>query len=66
MIKISKKIAKLLEESRSLGYFCEQGAVIGDAEFVIYYKDNNNQPYLAHISEFEQQGCLVRLKLVKE
>jgi hypothetical protein len=62
MIKITKKIAKLLTEISDMGYFSEFGALIGDAEFVIYYKDGEDIPYLAHISEFEQDGCFIRLK----
>jgi hypothetical protein len=33
-----------------------------DCEFVIYYDDNRNGPYLAHVSEFEIDGILVKLK----
>jgi len=68
MIKITQEIEdKLVNSCNSpgklnVGVLYEFGAVIGDAEFIIYYDDNNNGPFLAHISEFEQQGCLIRLK----
>jgi len=42
------------------GYFCNQGAVVDDNEFIIYSDDKDY--YLAHISEFEQEGVLIRLK----
>lgn len=47
-----------------VGYISEFGAVVGDVEFIIYYKDGEDEdiPYLAHISEFEQQGVLIKLK----
>jgi hypothetical protein len=65
MIKITKEIADLLIENYDqdeLGFFTDFGAIIGDAEFIIYYKDDSDIPYLTHISEFEQDGFLIRLK----
>jgi len=63
MIKINKKIADLLFEEvgyDKLGILCSDGAAIGDCEFVIVQEKEDT--YLAHISEFEQDGVLVRLK----
>jgi hypothetical protein len=64
MIMITEEIENLLSQILGVGYYSEFGAVIGDAEFVIYYKDNDetNTPYLAHISEFEQDGVFIKLK----
>ena len=62
MLKINKKLEKLLSEIEGVGYFSEFGAIIGNDEFVLYYSENNNEIFLAHISEFEQDGVLVKLK----
>jgi hypothetical protein len=64
MIKINKKIVDLLLDLdfSNVGYCSEYGAVIGDAEFIVYYNDGEDIPYLAHISEFEVSGILVKLK----
>jgi hypothetical protein len=67
MIRITHEIAdKLSEECMSgekLGCVTEFGAVIGDAEFVLYYPDDGPDVFLAHVSEFEQQGVCIRLKI---
>jgi hypothetical protein len=60
MIKISKEMADLCSSTKGFGIIVEQGAVVGDAEFIVYI--NEDIPYLAHISEFEQSGVLIRLK----
>ena len=65
MLKINKKLEKLLSEIEGVGYFSEFGAVIGDDEFVLYHPENIDEIFLAHISEFKQSGCLVKLKEVK-
>jgi hypothetical protein len=62
MIKITKEISNLLSETGNVGIFCDFGAVIGNAEFVIFYKDDSNDVYLAHISEFEQDGIYIKPK----
>ena len=49
-----------------VGHVSEFGAVVGDVEFIIYYKDGEDIPYLAHVSEFEQQGFLIKLKSFKK
>ena len=62
MIKITMALAKELAKIKNVGHTSEFGAVVGDSEFIIYYKDNDKQPYLAHISEFEVSGVCIRLK----
>ena len=62
MIKLDPKIASLLCEITGVGYFCDYGAIIGNAEFIIYFKDGSDIPYLAHITEFEQDGILIKVK----
>lgn len=62
MIKLTDRVEKiLLEDLQSqLGHYSEYGAVIGENDFVIVYEDGNK--YLAHNSEFECEGCFVKLK----
>ena len=64
MIKINKDIEKQLKELEinQVGSFFEEFGAFTDDEtqFIIYYKDDGI--YLAHISEFEQKGVLIRLK----
>jgi hypothetical protein len=62
MIEISSKLEQYIMKIMpdKIGHFSEFGAVIGDSEFVLVYEGYNI--YLAHISEFEQDGILVRLK----
>lgn len=62
MIKLTDRVEKiLLEDLQSqLGHYSEYGAVIGENDFVIVYEDGNK--YLAHSSEFECEGCFVKLK----
>lgn len=65
MIPINNEITNYLLKFQGktqdyIGYFCEQGAVIGNAKLVVV--SLNGKTYLAHISEFEQKGILVRLK----
>lgn len=42
------------------GYLCNQGAVIGEEEFIVYSDDKDY--YLMHKSEIESQGLFVRIK----
>jgi hypothetical protein len=61
MIKINEIVEKTLRKIEGIGIFYEEfGAFIDNDEFIIVYK--NNGVYLAHISEFEQDGVLVKLK----
>jgi len=62
MIKISEQLEKLIskELNGKIGHYSDFGAVIEDCEFILIYKQGNF--YLAHISEFEQDGIFVRLK----
>lgn len=62
MIKITEELADQIGTGEGFGHVSEFGAVIGNAEFIIYFPDNSTDVYLAHISEFEQEGFLVRLK----
>jgi hypothetical protein len=64
MVKINRKIIDLLLNlgSSNIGYYSKYGAVIGDAEFIIYYNDEENVSYLAHISEFDTNGIFIKLK----
>ena len=62
MIKISTKLAKELYELDGIGaYFEDFGAVVGDSDFVIYY-NSSNQIYLCHISEFNTEKLVIKLK----
>lgn len=64
MIKINKDIEKKLKELdiNQVGAFFEEFGAFTDneTEFILYYKDDG--VYLAHISEFQQRGVLIRLK----
>jgi len=63
MLKITYKIEQelILYTGNNIGLFGEFGAIIGDrSEFVIVTEDDNI--YLAHISEFDREGVLVKLK----
>jgi hypothetical protein len=56
MIEINRELADYLlkfddKMPNYIGYFCEQGAVIGDAKLVVVSLDG--KIYLAHIDEFE-------------
>jgi len=69
MIEINRELSDYLLKfdeklPNYIGYFCEQGAVIGDAKLVIVYLDD--KIYLAHIGEFEQEGMLIRIKKCKK
>jgi hypothetical protein len=69
MIPINDKVASYLLKFKGkmaeyIGYFCEQGAVIGDAKLIVV--SLNSKTYLAHIGEFEQEGMLIRLKNAKK
>lgn len=71
MIEISEKLMRSIDKEIKLGFYSEnEGAVIGDAEFIIVYKDmlwnKYRKIYLAHKSEFEFDGVLVRLKKKNE
>lgn len=65
MIRINKEVAGYLLKFKGkiqnyIGYYCEYGAVIGDAKLIVVFL--NNKTYLAHIGEFEQNDILIRLK----
>jgi len=64
MIKITQEIEILLTslDDNNVGFFGPFGAAIGNCKFIIYYDDNSHGPFLAHISEFEIDGILVKLK----
>lgn len=63
MVKISLDLANILSKENWLGNFSEYGACIGDNEFVLVYGEGDDDGiYLAHISEFEQDGIFIRLK----
>lgn len=62
MIKVTEQLEKLLIETNEVGHFSEFGAVIGDDQFVLYYPEGSNDVFLAHISEFEQNGFFITLK----
>ena len=62
MIELPIKIASVLCEVEGIGYYSEFGAVVGDSEFIVYFEEDNETPFLAHISEFEQDGILIRPK----
>jgi hypothetical protein len=69
MIEINNELADYLlkfdeKMPNYIGYFCEQGAVIGDAKLVVVSLDK--KIYLAHIDEFEQKGMLIRIKKCKK
>jgi hypothetical protein len=60
MKKINNKLGRQLLEDKIAGIYTSQGAVIDGEEFIVIYDKLN--VYLAHISEFEQKGLLIRLK----
>jgi len=62
MIEITKELEKLLLDNYpdKFGHYSEYGAVMGDKEFVLVYQ--KDKIYLAHKSEFEEDGIFVRLK----
>jgi hypothetical protein len=64
MIELPKEIASLLHGVKGVGYSDDLGIVLGDAEFIIYFKDNSETPYLVHISEFQQNdyGFIVNIQ----
>ena len=62
MLKITDELAETLLDVPNIGFFGHFGAVIGDAEFIVCYKNGDSTPYLAHVSEFEQIGLTVKLK----
>lgn len=72
MIKINQKLANGIVENTSLstnsgfGIITEFGAVIGDAEFILFYPENTNEVFLVHRSEIEIEGILVRIKSIGE
>jgi hypothetical protein len=61
MIKITEQTfeAIMKNDPGNFGYICAQGAVVGDAEFVLYAKEHDY--YLLHISEVEVKGLYVRV-----
>lgn len=66
MIPITTELAQnFVDQDIDIGYFGPYGAIIGDREFIIYFDDNDN-PFLAHRSEFEFIGMTVSLKKEKK
>ena len=56
MKEISEKLAeKLLGYPEIFGYLCEFGAVIGDNEFIVYFKKKEGKFYLLHQSDLIQE-----------
>ena len=62
MIKISKEIELSLCTIDGVGHYSKFGAIIGEAEFILYYPEDSKDVFLAHISEFEKNGILIKLK----
>jgi len=65
MIKLNKQQVNQLENHREIGKFFDLsdgqgGAFIDAEEFILVYQDTGI--YLAHRSEFEFQGILVRIR----
>lgn len=60
MIKINSLVVKYLIDNDEVGIYTSQGACIDEREFIIVCQEDGD--YLAHISEFEQNGVLIRLK----
>jgi len=60
MIKINNHTATRLLETKEVGIYTSQGAIVDGTEFIIIY--NKLETFLAHISEFEQDGFLIKLK----
>jgi hypothetical protein len=62
MIKISSELSQILLDTGDFGIYTSQGACIGDdVEFIIVINEEG-QDYLAHISDFEQDGFFIKLK----
>ena len=62
MIKISNELSQILLDTRDFGIYTSQGACIGDdVEFIIVINEEG-QDYLAHVSDFEQDGFFIKLK----
>ena len=69
MIEINRELSDYLLKFNDkvpdyIGYFCDQGAIIGDAKLIVVSLDG--KIYLAHIDEFEQDGILIRIKKCKK
>jgi len=65
MIEINRELSDYLLKFNDkmpdyIGYFCEQGAIIGNVKLVVVSLDD--KIYLAHIDEFEQKGIFIRIK----
>jgi hypothetical protein len=64
MLKLSPDFARTIithpEAPTSLGYVCEYGGIVGDAEFILW--EEGNDFYLVHKSEIESNGVLLKLK----
>ena len=60
MQKIPKQLAEQMSKEDIFGYSCDQGAVIGDAEFIIWAE--NDEYFLVHNSEIQSQGFLIKLR----
>lgn len=62
MIKLTKEqfdeLRKYLDSTNDIGYICEFGAIVGDAVWIL--KEENNEYFLAHTSEFIKEGYLIR------
>lgn len=68
MIEISRKLEDTLFKElnhNQIGIDTPWGAIIGEAEFILYYPDKTDKVFLAHKSEFEFKGVCVRLKKEK-
>jgi hypothetical protein len=66
MIEISKELSDMMQKEFShdcekLGYICEYGAVVGDAEFIIYV-DDDGKSWLTHTTEYNHFALGLRLK----
>lgn len=62
MIKLNFELGAYIMKYHydKFGYLCNEGAVIGDDEFIIYSDDCDY--WLVHKSELEQKGVFVRIK----
>ena len=67
MLEISEQLATQILNSRNdsgrcdFGYMCDQGAVVGDSEFIVNQEDGGKY-FLVHKSELEEDGIFVRIK----
>jgi len=59
-MKIPNKLAKVLIDSGYFGYVCEEGAIVGDKEFIIWADEKEYE--LLHKCQVEQKGIFIRRK----